>query len=177
MCDPVTLMATSLAITGAQTVTGMKAANQQYKAGSAMAQQNADNAAQSTARTYSNIGIRAQQEGQAAHQQKQASEIETARAVASAELAAGAGGVTGLSVDAVLRDIYAQAGRNEVVADNNLQMSRDYLTGEMTAAEASGQNQINAMPQPERPDHTALLLGGFASGLNSYTNYKAQKES
>jgi hypothetical protein len=137
--------------------------------------QNAENASLATAQTYKNLNIRTQQEGQAAAQAEQAAEIEKARAVAATEVAASAGGVAGLSVDAVLRDVYAQAGRNEAAADSNLRMSRDYLAGELKAAEVGGQNQINSMPIPEKPSFTPFLLQGFASGLGAYSNYLNQK--
>lgn len=168
-----------MAMTGlgiAQSVAGYSAANAQYKSGMEVYRQNAENAAQSTARTYSNINIKAQQEGQAAAQSQQQGEIDKAKAVASAEVAAAAGGVSGLSVDAVLRDIYAQAGRNEATADANLRMSRGYLQGELKSAEISGQSQINSMPIPEKPSAVPYLLNAFSSGLNAYST-KLQLEN
>lgn len=175
MCSPVALLASSLAMSGVQAVVGFQAANAQYASGMEAYRQNAENASLATANTYSNLNIRAQQEGKAHAQAAQAAEVEKAQAVASAEVAAAAGGVSGLSVDAVLRDVYAQAGRNEVAADTNLRMSRDYIAGEMKAAEAGGQGQINSMPIPEKPSFTPFLLQGFASGLGAYSNHLALK--
>lgn len=177
MCEPTTLLAASLMMSGAQAVTGFQAANAQYASGMEAYQKNADAAAASTANTYTNLNIRAQQEGQAHAQAAQATEIAKARAVASTEVAAASGGVAGLSVDAVLRDIYAQAGRNEATADTNLRMSRDYLGGEMKAAQASGQNQINSMPIPEKPSAVPFILQGFSSALGAYSNNLALKQS
>lgn len=177
MCEPMTLMAASMAVAGAQTVVGYSAAKAQANAQTKLANQNAANAATATERTYSNINKRIQQEGQAHAQVAQANEITTAQALASAEVAAGAGGVSGLSVDGVLRDIYAQSGRNSSAADQNLQMTRDYLQGEAEAAQSGGQSQINSIQPGAQPSATAFLLQGFSSGLNSYSNYLQQKES
>jgi hypothetical protein len=177
MCEPTLLLGASLAMSGVQAVVGYQAANAQFDSQMDAYEQNAEAAAMSTANAYSTLNIRAQQEGQAHAQAAQASEIERARAVASTEVAAAAGGVSGLSVDAVLRDVYAQAGRNEATADANLRMSRDYLTGEMAATEANGQSQINSMPIPEKPSMVPFLLGGFSSALGSYTNHVNRKNS
>lgn len=177
MCSPVALLGASLVMSAGQAIVGYQAANAQYSAQMDAYRQNAENAALSTAQNYSNLNIRAQQEGKAHAQAAQQSEIEKARAVASAEVAAAAGGVSGLSVDAVLRDIYAQAGRNDTAADTNLRMSRDYLAGEKKAAEAAGQSQINSMPIPEKPSALPFLLQGFASGLNAYSGYQQRMNS
>lgn len=171
MCEPTLLLGASLAMSGVQAVVGYQAANQQYEAQMDAVNKNAEAAAHATAGTYSNIGVRAQQEGAAHLQAAQAAEVEKSKALAGATVAASSAGLSGLSVGAVLRDIYSQAGRNEVAADTNLRMSRDYLAGEMEAAEAGGQNQINSMPIPEKPSPVSFLLGGFSSALGSYTNH------
>lgn len=176
MCDPTTIALASLAAGVGQSVVGYVGAQANYDNQIDAYNQNAQNAATTAAQNYRNINIRVQQEDQAANQQKQESAIEAAQAVATAQAAAEAGGVGGLSVDAVLRDIYAQAGRNEAVTDANLRMSRGYLEGEAKAAQLSGQNQINSMAIPEKPSPFPYLLGAFSSGISAYTT-KMQMEN
>lgn len=177
MCEPLTLISSAAigkisAVMGiAQAAIGYSAAQDNYATQQETFRQNAENAATSAANQYSNLNIRTQQEGKAAAQAAQASEIEKSKAIASAEVAAAAGGVSGLAVDGVLRDLYSQAGRNEVAADTNLRMSRDYLSGEMKATNASAQSQVNSMPIPEKPSALPFVLQGFSAGLNSYTGH------
>lgn len=171
MCEPTLLLAASLTMSAGQAVMGYQAAQQQYASQMDAYRQNAENAALSAAENYTRLNIRAQQENAAHSQQAQAAQIEKAQAVASAEVAAAQGNVAGLSVEGVLRDIYAQAGRNEAAADTNLRMSRDYLQGELDGAQRSAQNQINSVPIPEKPSMTPFLLQGFASGLNAYSGH------
>lgn len=169
MCEPTTIALASMAMGAAQSIVGYQAARAQYSSQMDAYKQNAINSSRSTERAYSNLNIKTRQEGEAAAQAQQQNEIERARAVAAAESASYAGGVSGLSVDAVLRDIYAQAGRNEATADTNLRMNRDYLAGEMQSAELTGQSQINGMPIPEKPSATPYLLNTFSSGINAYS--------
>lgn len=169
MCDFVTILGVGLGI--AQSVVQYSAAQDQYEAQMEVQRQNAINASKAAENQYANINVRAQQEDMAANQQKQESKIEAAKAASTVQVAAGEGGVSGLSVDAVLRDIYAQQGRNEATLDTNQRMSRDYLMGEMKAAEAGGQSQINSVPVPEKPTMTPYLLNAFGSSLNAYSNY------
>lgn len=175
MCEPTLMLGMSLAMSAGQAVLGFQAANSQYKSQMDAYRQNAENSALAAADNYSALNIRAQQEGQAHSQAALQSEIEKSQAVASAEVAAAAGGVSGLSVDAVVRDIYAQAGRNETAADTNLRMSRDYLGAELKSTQRNAQNQINSMTLPEKPSAFPFLLQGFASGLNAYSGYYDRK--
>jgi hypothetical protein len=174
MCDFITLLSTGLGI--AQSVVQYNGAQDQYDAQMDVQRQNAINASKATENQYANINVRAQQEEMATAQQRQESKIEAAKAASTVEVAAAEGGVSGLSVDAVLRDIYAQHGRNEATLDVNQRMSRDYLTGELKAAEAGGQNQINSVPIPEKPSAMPHFLNAFGSSLNAYTAAIGRKE-
>ncbi|WP_440982396.1 virion core protein, T7 gp14 family [Shinella sumterensis] len=173
MCDFITILGAGLGI--AQSAVQYSAAQDQYEAQMEVQRQNALNASKAAENQYANINVRAQQEEMAAAQQRQESKIEAAKAASTVEVAASEGGVSGLSVDAVLRDIYAQHGRNEASLDVNQRMSRDYLTGELKAAEAGGQNQINSVPIPEKPSMMPYVLNAFGSGLNAYSNRPKKK--
>jgi len=168
MCDPFTIASIGLGI--AQSVMQYNAADEQYQQQMEVQRQNAVNASLAAENQYSNISIRSQQEDMARHQQQMETNIEAAKSASTVEVASAAGGVSGLSVDAVLMDIYAQQGRNEAALDTNQRMSRDYLAGEMKAAEAGGQSQINSVPIPEKPSFAPYLLNAFGTGLNAYSN-------
>lgn len=159
----------------AQSVMQFSAADQQYQAQMEHQRQNAINASRAAENQYSNISIRAQQEDMARHQQQTETNMAAAQAASTVEVAAAEGGVSGLSVEHVLRDIYAQQGRNEAALDANQRMSRDYLMGEKKSAEAGGQGQINAVPIPEKPSFAPYLLNAFGSGLNAYGNYMQRR--
>lgn len=174
MCDIITIASIGLGIM--QSVAQYSAAQAQYEAQMEHQRQNAINASRAAENQYANINVRAQQEDTARVQQQMQTNIEVAQAASTVEVAAGAANVSGLSVEHVLRDIYAQQGRNEAALDVNARMSRDYLMGEKRAAEAGGQSQINSVPIPEKPSVLPYVLGAFSTGLNAYSNYQQRSK-
>lgn len=159
----------------AQGAVGFASANAQYEQRMREVEQNAINASNATANQYRNINIRAMQEDKAANQQRLETNIEAAKAGSAARVAAYEGGVSGLAVDHVLRDLYAQQGRHDAALDTNIRMNRDYLQGEKVAAEAGGQNQINSIPLPEKPSFAPFLINAFSSGLNTLSNSRQRR--
>lgn len=176
MCDPVTLAMTGMGLGAAQAGVGFLGANAAYKSQMAAYQQNADDVAVKTARNFASIQIKSRQESEAASNQMQKIEVEKARAAASAEMAAAAGGVGGLAAEAALRDIYAQAGNSTSTVQTNLANARSAAQTELVNAHDAGRNAINAMPLPEAPSFLPYALQGFSTGLSAY-NTKLQMEN
>lgn len=170
MCDPVTLAVTSAGLGIGQAGLGFSAAKKQAQATNEAAAQTAVNSSRAAERNFSNLQIRSQQEAAASADQAQQTEIEKSQAIASAEMASEAGGVGGMAVSTILRSIYSQAGRAQSTLDANLQMSRDYLTGELQSAHDSAQSGANSAPIAESPNPLGYALEGFSSGLSAYTN-------
>jgi len=173
MCDFITIASMGLGI--ASSMMEYSSAKSQYAAQQEFAKRNAMNAAQQAETQYSNLNIRAQQEDLARHQQKFQTGIEAAQAASTVEVAAASGGIMGGSVGQLLRDIYAQEGRNSSALDSNHQMSRHYLEGEKKAAQLGSQSQINSIPIPEKPSFAPYLIQAFGSGLNAYSGHIQRK--
>jgi len=173
LCDFITIASMGLGI--ASSMMEYQGAKSQYAAQQEFAKRNAINAANQAATQYSNLNIRAQEEDLARHQQKFQTGIEAAQAASTMEVAASQGGVAGLSVDQMLRDLYAQEGRNSAALDANHQISRRYLEGEKKAAQLSSQSQINSIPIPEKPSFAPYLIKAFGSGLDSLAGYQKRK--
>jgi len=173
MCDFITIASMGLGI--ASSMMEYSAAKSQYAAQKEFARRNAENAASQAETQYSNLNIRAQQEDLARHQQKFQAGIEAAQAVSTTQVAAAKGGIMGGSVNQMLRDLYAQEGRNSSALDANHQMSRHYLKGEKKAAQLGSQSQINSIPIPEKPSFAPYLLQAFGSGLDAYASGQKRK--
>lgn len=168
-------VAMAVAQAGLGIVSGVMAYQGQVAAADAQrehAQQTATNANTAAVAQYDNLNIRAVQEDMATNQQKQEQNIAVAQAESTTRVAASEGGVSGLSVDHVLRDFYAQAGRRSSAIDTNQQMSRGYLQGEKKSAQAAGQSQANSVPLPETPSFAPHLVNIFSTGLGAYSDYK-----
>jgi len=173
MCDFIAIASIGLGI--ASQVMEYGAAKSQYQAQKEMYRQNAINANQTAANQYDNLNIKLQQEDAARHQQKFETGIEAAKAVSSLEVAASEGGVSGLSVNSLLHDLYGQQGRGDATLDANARMSRNYLQGEMKAVQLGAQNQVNSMPIPEKPSFAPYLINAFGTGLQAYAGARQRK--
>jgi len=173
LCDFISILSMGLGV--ASSMMEYQGAKQQYAAQAEFARRNAENASITATTNYKNLNIKMQQEDLTRHQSKFQTRIEAAQAAATADVAAGQGGVSGLSVEQLLRDIWAQEGRNSQALDSNAQMNRAYLEGEKRAAQLGSQNQINSVPIPEKPSFAPYLINAFGSGINAYTGYQKRK--
>lgn len=152
MCmDPVTMMVMTAGLQIAQGAVSYMGAQSQFEAQQAMYDANAKNAQIATARQYANEQLRISQEQATAAQKKFETQIETKKAAATTTVAGMEGGGEGASLTALLSDHYAKSGRYNDAVDNNYQMTRDYMRGEMESTRAQGQNQINSVPIPVAP--------------------------
>ncbi|MBW9073294.1 virion core protein, T7 gp14 family [Agrobacterium deltaense] len=106
MCDPITMVAAALGT--AQTVTGYIGERQAAAAQNAMVRENQKAANANLVREYADVQTRQIQEEDAAAVQKQDISREARAARATTMAAAGEAGVSGLSVDALLADVYGK---------------------------------------------------------------------
>jgi hypothetical protein len=171
MCPPLLAIA-SFAIGAAGQVASFIGAQNSYKAQLEYKRQNDENAARAASIRYDQINQKAIQEGEAAADRKFEAAIDAKRAISTVRTAAGEGGVSGLSVAALMSDVEARHGRFKVNTNKQLQLTRSYLGGEKDAAQAQGQSQVNSVPTPEKPNFASTLIGIFGSGINSYNDYQ-----
>lgn len=173
MCmDPMTMAAASFVIGAAQSVVGYMAQSEQAEAQEAQYQANFKNSVTATQDRYDAINSRVLQENAAKSQELQEASIEGAKARASTRVAAAEGGVSGLSVDAVLAEMYAKSGRFARNTAVNFDYSRDYWAGEMKASRAQGQSQINSVQRGQKPSFLPTALNIFGSAVSAGADYR-----
>lgn len=176
MCDPLTIAVASFGIGAAQTVAGYMGEKQAAEQQNAMVRQNQIAANQNAVREYADIQTRQIQEEDAAAVQKQDVAREARAARASTMAAAGEAGVSGLSVDALLADVYGKEATAKDRISQNTGFTTQNLTRELDGVKAKAQDRINSMPWARGPSPfaAALKIGGL--GLNSYSSYQASKK-
>ncbi|MER8505694.1 hypothetical protein NKH91_06120 [Mesorhizobium sp. M0894] len=173
MCiGAVGLAVAQFALSAASTVAGFVGQQQQYEAQQQYYRNNREAANKAAVNTYAANQNRALQERKAASQEQQNLNVEAMRGRATAEVAAGEAGVTGLSVNALIADYYGQQGRYERTLDNNYQMQADYLRGEMDATQAQAEGRINSVQQGQRPSFADAAIRIMGGGLDAYGGYQ-----
>jgi hypothetical protein len=160
MCDPVTMTV----LTVASAVGGLAAQDANARAQAKANQQNYDNQMMTYRYNLANANMNKVQESE----NLAAKTIEINRDVtnkqATASVAAGEAGVSGLSVDALLAGIEADGGRAVANAETNyLRQDRAIETDKMNAW-ASAAGTIGQMKTPAAPDFmgAALRIGDAA---------------
>ncbi len=168
------LAAAQFAVGAASSVLGFQAETAEYDGKKQMYKANVRNARQYAVDTYAHTQNRWLQERAAAGQQKLEAGIEATEARATAEVAAGEGGVSGNSVNQFLASYFGKQGRYNDTVDANYQMNRDSLWGEMEQTKNRAQSQINSMPFPQKPSFLGAALRIASTGLEITSNEVAK---
>lgn len=139
--------------------------------------------------TFASIQARAISEMEATQEGKSQAAKEAMMAASRARTAAGEAGVHGLSVDALLADVYRQKGDAMSSLNANLATSRMNLYNDARTAQAQYASQYNSFmepiqpipgimrAQPTKPSSLSTGLGiasAALSGLSIYNNSKTQ---
>lgn len=155
------------------TVTGVAAAAGQAAGQSEVNQIAKTSEMQSRDANYDQLNLMAQQEQASAEQQIRQSDTEALQATARAEVAAAEAGVSGLSVDALINDMW---GRNAQFTDNvnqNLENTNQQIAFELGNASRSYNSSVNSLPVPEQPNYMAAAL---SAGSSFYRGIKGPLE-
>jgi hypothetical protein len=172
MCEPFTIAAASFAIGAAQSVSGFLGASQQAKAQTAAYEQNRKNAIQSANDQYAATNQRIIQERASAAASKQDALREQRAATATAKVAAGEAGTSGLSVDALLADYDARTARYTGRVDDNLQATEEQLLREESGIRSNAVGRINSVQPGQKPSFFDAGLRILGQGLDSYGSYQ-----
>ena len=148
MCDPMTIMAA---------LTTIAAADEKQQ--QAKANEKSANAAYLNDVTQLNLRLR--QEEEAESQRGMEADIQTMKDVSVARTASGESGVSGLSVDALMSDIFRQNLFDDTKGTSNLDATKAQIDAQKEGAKTGRQSRINAVPYPSFAA-TALQIGGSA---------------
>lgn len=183
MSDPITMALTAFKAIGSmgaglQSAIAVGSAATSFATASAAAgaQEDANNAANERARQYmledyDQTNLMQQQENAAASQKINQLQVDTRRTAATAQVAAGAGGVSGLSVDALLGDIYGQEASIRDSVNQNLENTGQQLSVERTGISRGFTEAANTRPAVNRP---SLLGAGLQAAGGIADAYRGE---
>jgi hypothetical protein len=167
MCAPALAMILSIGVAAAGAQANYAAKMADYNAKSAAWRQNVVNS-EAAARDEQSQIIRRQLEEQAkTTQKKHVSFVEEAQKVAKAEVSAAAGGVSGVSVDAIVSDIAGKSQMNRTYADTNYKFIVADTQQQLKATDTRLMSRINSVERPLSPADTRgiEILGAVAGGI------------
>lgn len=172
MCDPISLAVGTFVVGAASSVVSYQQQsyaaeqqNQYYE----INRRNAENAA---ADEDLQLQLRQRQEEEKAGAERFDNALETRAKARHAEAAAGEAGVTGLSVDGLIADIYNSGGRSADRIATNEQMSLQQLNLERQGVRTRMSDRINSARRGTAPSGLALGLNIANAGLSSAGGYR-----
>ncbi len=133
-----------------------------------IAQQNAIEARDAN---YDQLALMAEQETAAAEQQIAENDIEALQATERARVAAGEAGVSGLSVDALLADMYGKQARFTDSVTKNLENSQQQIAFEKSNVSNSYKSTVNNLPTVQKPNYLGAALQGGAGVFDAYKTH------
>jgi hypothetical protein len=111
------------------------------------------------------------QEQEAAAAERFDASLDARKARATAEVAAGEAGVSGLSVNHLLRDFYGREGRNNDRISQNLDWSSAQLQSEKVGSSYRTVDRINSVQRATPPSFLDAGLRIASAGLDARSSY------
>lgn len=173
MCDPVTVAAATMTVASVgSAVSGYEGAKAQATMQNRMYEQNKLNAYSALRTDYQATQQRQMQEIEAASQQIEQRRLESLQQQATANVAAGEAGVSGFSVERVLRDIGAKASRDISTIEQNRDWGLSQLQNEMRGQRDRAVSRIFSVPKAMKPSALPYIFQGMGGAAQSYGTFK-----
>lgn len=144
------------------------AASQAADAQNAYYMANAKAAQKAAADQYMWQQKRIQQEREKSSQEMFETSVEAMQKRGSVWASAGESGVSGLSVDALIGNVFAQEGRKQMIELTQYEINRDQVRGEMDQTQANAQARINSVQRAAKPSMGSFLIKGMSGALGGF---------
>lgn len=173
MCNPLALV--GFAVSAAQSVMEYSAARQEADEQNRIYRENAARANKAAQEEAFAVNQRMLQEQEAAAAEKSQIYREARAARASAEVGAGEAGISGLSVEGLLREFDGQAAAQTDRIDQQTEWTLQQLQDQKRQIRSQAEDRINSVQRAARPSFFSTGLKIAGSGLNFYNEYKNPK--
>lgn len=173
MCDPLSMigLAVSATTTGLSYQAEASAAQQQNR----LYRENAMRANETARQQMFDTQQRMIQEQEAGAAEKIDTMREAREARATAEAAAGEANVSGLSVEALMREFSGREAAFNDRVDQNTDWSMRQLNNEMRGVRANAEDRINSVQRAAKPSFFDAGLRIAGAGLGSYSEHEDRK--
>lgn len=172
MCNPMIMAIGGFLVQGAQAVVGFMGEQEEYNKAEAHRQQNIKNANSAALDQYNQTLTRITQEGDATGLQKAEAQRESRKARATASVAAGESGISGLSVDSLIADFHGREGSYIDQLNEQNEWNTTQLQYDMKGINANAISRGNSIPEPTKPSFLGAGLRIMGAGLGAFGNYK-----
>lgn len=167
MCLPVLGALSAVASIGSS-IAGFAGAQQQADAQNAAYLANAAEANRAAGQQYVNLNIKSDQTRASAQGEAFDQSIEAMRKRSTAQVSASEAGVSGLSVDALVGDVYAQEGRRLDRLQQQEYADQMNIRSQMDDVRAQAQQRINSVQRAAQPSPLSFIFQGLGGVANAF---------
>lgn len=168
MCMAAIGLVTTLASTAANVMGAVAQHNAQQKA----FEQNAVNAMAAARDEHNQLTLREIQEQKKTSQSLHKSYVKQAEVAAETRLNAAEGGVAGISVDNLIRDVEGKSAWNRQVDRENYDMVAAQLTQEQRSVVSREKARIDSVQAPSGAALAGNIVGAVGGGLSSFSKWQ-----
>jgi hypothetical protein len=129
---------------------------------------NAKAAQTAAANTYAFQQYRILQEKEAAEQDAFEIQVGGLKKRGTAYTSSGEAGISGLSVDALIGDLFAQEGRQQMSNATQYQMDRNKIVAEMEGTRAQAEARINSVRRANYPSAASYIIKGLSGATKAF---------
>ena len=173
MCDPISLL--GFAVSAASSVMQYQAASAEAAQQNRIYQENAMRANKAAQDEAFAVNQRMLQEQEAAAGQKAEIYREARAARATAAVGAGEANVSGLSVEALLREFNGRAAAQTDRVDQQTEWTLQQLQDQKRQIQATNADRIASVQRAAKPSFFSTGLKIAGTGLNFYNDYQKDK--
>lgn len=149
-------------------IAGFAGAQQQADAQNAYYLANAAEANRAAGQQFVNLNIKSDQTRASAVGEAFDQSIEAMRKRSTAQVAASEAGVSGLSVDALISDVYAQEGRRLDRLAQQEYADQMAVRSQMDDVQAQAQQRINSVQRAAQPSPLSFIFQGLGGAVNAF---------
>lgn len=172
-----TVALAGLAISAISTGASLYAQQQQASYQEDLNNRQAQNIETARRANLANIDAQKQQNLADAREQINKNTMAGRAATATAYTSAGESGVTGTSVDALIRELQGKAAWDNVSTETNYLRQDTALNTQRQNVNINSNSQLNSLTTPASPNYVGAIAQFGQSSLNIYSNYKKDQAS
>lgn len=175
MCEPTTILAAQLAMTGVQHYTAQQAAVDKANRQNALYTTNAANAQTALTGEYRNSNNRSAQENKSTAQKKFDKTIEGMKARSKVIAASGSSNTSGRVIQTRLNQVTREEGTAKTRLDTNNRWKQQEIENQKASSQVTFKNRVNSVEKGYAPSAGDALMGMFLDmGMQVAGHYAMQ---
>lgn len=173
MCDPFSLAIMSFGFSALGQVAAFEQQSAAADEQTRRYEENRRNALEASAHEQKVFNQRAMQEADKTTEEQRAGLLKAEEVRGATEASAAGAGVTGLSLENLMADVYRKEGTNQMIRETNYRSTVEQLQEQKRGSIITAKSRINSMSPGQPPSALGLVAGIGSSAVGAYRSYRS----